>query len=373
MRSLVGALLTLIALSATVGCGKTSESVGRGSSGPGGGSEDAGGGAVRRDGATRPVVHDAAMNDMNDTGAVADDIPAPSCMGLPAHCGASNAESCCRSPVVKGGTFIRHYDGGAFTNSSYTATLNDFRLDRFDVTVGRFRAFVSAYSQDMIAPGTGKNPHNPSDPGWDPTWNAKLPADRMALTAGVTCIFNTWMDTPGIWENHPINCVTWYEAFAFCIWDGGRLPSEAEWNYAAAGGSEQRAYPWSKPPSSTHVDCTYADYMGAKGGTDYCVNPLPGFGDTNDVGSESPKGDGRWGQADLAGNLIQWTLDWYRPSPPPLTCFDCADTTPAAGSRMIRGGSYRNAAATLLSSVTNDSADPTDRMGVLGFRCARSP
>ncbi len=45
-------------------------------------------------------------------------------------------------------------------------------------------------------------------------------------------------------ENQPINCVTWYEAFAFCISDGGYLPTAAEWNYAAAGGSDQRAYPF---------------------------------------------------------------------------------------------------------------------------------
>ena len=62
--------------------------------------------------------------------------------------------------------------------------------------------------------------------------------------------------------NAAINCVNWFEAYAFCIWDGGFLPTEAEWNYAASGGSEQRYYPWSAsfPPGATTIDETYASY-----------------------------------------------------------------------------------------------------------------
>src|SRR5258707_12599798 len=85
---------------------------------------------------------------------------------------------------------------------------------------------------------------------------------------------------------------------------GGRPPTEAEWNYAAAGGSLQRQYSW----GATAPDCTYANFRGAAGGTDYCV--LPGTGSTNNVGSESPKGDGDWGQSDLLGKGCEWDLDW---------------------------------------------------------------
>lgn len=61
-------------------------------------------------------------------------------------------------------------------------------------------------------------------------------------------------------QNYPINCVNWYEAYAFCIWDGGFLPTVAEWNYAAVGGSEYRFFPWSVPPEAIAIDCTYASY-----------------------------------------------------------------------------------------------------------------
>jgi formylglycine-generating enzyme required for sulfatase activity len=87
-----------------------------------------------------------------------------------------------------------------------------------------------------------------------------MKADQATLIAAVKCsaTYQTWTDSAGSNESRPMNCITWYEAFAFCIWDGGRLSTEAEWNYAAAGGSEQRQYPWSVPPGSTTIDCTYA-------------------------------------------------------------------------------------------------------------------
>jgi formylglycine-generating enzyme required for sulfatase activity len=258
---------------------------------------------------------------------------------------------------------------------SYPATLSDFHLDMYEVTVGRFRAFVNAGMGTQANPpasDAGSRLLNGSadQAGWDASWNSSLVADSDALVAALKCdaTYQSWTDTSGANEALPMNCLTWYEAFAFCSWDGGFLPTEAEWNYAASGGSEQRAYPWSNPPSSLTVDCTYANYfIGSPSGM-YCIDGTSGG--LNRVGSESPKGDGRWGHADLAGNVWEFTLDWFA-SPYGTPCDDCADLTPAS-YRVFRGGSFGDPSSVLRAS-NRVIASPTSRGGPDGVRCARAP
>ena len=256
-----------------------------------------------------------------------------------------------------------------YTSKAYPAELSDFRLDTYEITVGRFRKFVAAYSQTMIAAGAGKNPNNPSDPGWVSAWNASLPANVATLTGALKCTatFQTWTDSAGsaAAESLPIDCLGWYEAEAFCIWDGGRLPTEAEWNYAASGGTKQRLYPW----GSAAPDCTYANYYGADAGNDYCV--LPGVGSTSRVGATSPKGDGKFGQADLGGNVWEWVQDLYVSPYSIPTCDNCSDLTSAAIQRVTRGGSFYFVGAYMLSSNRDDSLTPLD-VSNGGARCARS-
>ncbi|WP_438023210.1 formylglycine-generating enzyme family protein [Sorangium sp. So ce233] len=74
-------------------------------------------------------------------------------------------------------------------------------------------------------------------------------------------------------EARPIRCVSWSVAFAFCAWDGGRLPTEAEWNHASAGGSEQREYPWGNAfPNSTYAvyDAAGSAVVGSRLGPGRC-------------------------------------------------------------------------------------------------------
>jgi formylglycine-generating enzyme len=287
---------------------------------------------------------------------------APSCSGLTATCGPLN-ESCCTSLLVPGGTFDRSYDGVApYADTSYPATLADFYLDKYEITVGRFRQFVNAgMGTRANPPASGAGAHlGLTGSGWDSTWNTSLPANTAALEAAIECdlTYQTWTHTAGSNESMPVNCLDWYTAFAFCAWDGGRLATEAEWNYAASGGSDQRYYPWSIPATSTTIDDSHAVYCG-------------GLCSTRSVGSKSPKGDGKWGQSDLAGNVWEWTLDRYE-SPYPMPCDNCADLSTVSG-RVLRGGAFANSASALRSAYRSyDYAPKNTNSSYVGSRCART-
>jgi formylglycine-generating enzyme len=306
--------------------------------------------------------------------------PSASCIGLPATCGPAGNDDCCNSPEVPGGTFYRSYDlaGDADSgNKIFPATVSSFRLDKYEVTVGRFRAFVEAgMGTRATAPasGAGAHAHIPRS-GWDLAWNTGLPATTDVLAVQLNCdpSFQTWTDLPGPNEARPMNCLSWYEAMAFCVWDGGYLPTELEWNYAAAGGDRQRAYPWSSVLAPLFLDSSYASYGDYEGMTIYhCYGDgAPGCDRTDlvEVGTK-PRGDGRWGQSDLAGNVAEWTLDWYATYVNP--CTDCANlTNPGQPSyRVFRGGNYLHPPA-LVRTGTQNFNEPTYSTTINGVRCAR--
>lgn len=140
-------------------------------------------------------------------------------------------------------------------------------------------------------------------------------------------------------SNHPINCVDWTQAKAYCESSGGRLPSSEEWEWAARGREDARTYPWGdEAPTCERV------VMSQDG--DGC-----GEDRTWPVGSK-PKGDSKDGVKDMAGNIWEWT------------------SSQDGEGRVVRGGSWYIDSPDRFRASIRYSSHPTIRNGSVGFRCA---
>jgi sulfatase modifying factor 1 len=347
---------------------------------------------------------DSGSSGMTDSASGADaSLPPPSCAaggaGMTTCPAGTGSESCCTSLEVTGGSYFRTYTSGADggpVGEADPATVSGFRLDKYEVTVGRFRQFVNAVYPNRPDGGggwlptaaSGRHTHlnggqglvnagAPTDAGtvYEIGWMEADDSNIAPTTANLTtsCTPPTWTSTAGTnaTESLPINCVNWWEAYAFCIWDGGFLPSEAEYEYAAAGGSQMLEYPWGSTAPGTAcpgTGCSYAiyncDYPSGSGSCTSVANIAP-------VGS-APMGAGYWGQQDIAGNMGVWVLDWYE-SAYATNCVNCADVhDTAASERVRRGVGFDEPAASLLPPYRNPMA-PTYRGFGHGIRCARTP
>ncbi|MBM3134197.1 MAG: formylglycine-generating enzyme family protein [Chloroflexi bacterium] len=193
-----------------------------------------------------------------------------------------------------------------------------FEIDQFEVTNEQFARFVKETAYKTTAEKTGDSS----------TWSAYAEGK----------------------PNHPVVKVSWNDAVAYCQWLGKRLPTEAEWEKAARG-TDERLYPWGNEWALGKANTKEAGYRGTT-----IVGSLPG-------------GASPYGVMDMAGNVAEWTSDWFQPYPG-YPGGDSAAQFFGQKYRVIRGGGWFSDKE-MVRTTTRSCSSVDLANDDVGFRCAR--
>ena len=253
---------------------------------------------------------------------------------------------------VPAGTFrMGTTSGGEDERPVHEVSVGAFWIDRTEVTNEQFDRFVGATGLQTTAERDGRGNVYMED-----SWEPLAGADRRHPQG------------PGseAEADHPVVLVTWEEAASFCAWAGGRLPTEAEWEFAARG-PESLPFPWGPEReaerfNSCDVNCPYP-------WRDVTVDD--GYRYTAPVGAY-PDGASWVGALDMIGNVWEWTSDWYDEAA--YTDASQTDPTgPASGAlRVIRGAAWVHEPG-IHYAANRGRGFPEAAYNGFGFRCAAAP
>lgn len=266
----------------------------------------------------------------------------------------STGSSCPPAMIrIPGGSFYMGSDDDLpLEKPAHQVVLDPYCIDEFEVTVEAYKACSDG--------GRCKRAGTTNE------WEGIKDGERKAFDP----LCN--VREPGARAKHPINCVDWDMADKFCREQGGRLPTEAEWEFAARG-PDGRKYPWGdEDPGADRLNACGKECVdwGAK-------NAIPekamydaddGFANTAPVGS-FPKGASRYGVQDVVGNVWEWVADFYAPYGKEE---QKSPKGPETGEqRVIRGGGWNGSVASWVRPTFRYRDVPGKRSYGIGFRCAK--
>jgi formylglycine-generating enzyme required for sulfatase activity len=247
-------------------------------------------------------------------------------------------------PIAAGSFPMGSDDGAPDQKPVHTVAVDAFCLDLTEVLVSEYADCVAAKKCKPAAKKVNWPSITPEDETrWSPACNANHP------------------DAP----DHPVNCVSWDDADAYCQWAGKRLPTEAEWEYAARG-TAGRTYPWgNEAPASDRLnacgeECAHGDRFGDP--TSVALYPGRDGWETTAPARSFGRGKTPEGAYDLAGNVREWTSTRY--------C-KYGDEACASKWQVMRGGAWNSDAREGVKAALRDKTTHDVRTPDLGFRCAR--
>ena len=257
--------------------------------------------------------------------------------------------------LIKGGTFEMGTDDGMPSEAPvHEVLVNSFWMDEHEVTVAEFSKFVEATGFKTDAEKFGwSGVFNPKTGEWENTNGAD------------------WRHPDGpqskAQANEPVCQVSWSDAAAYAKWANKRLPTEAEWEYAARGGLTGKRYAWGddlRPDGKPVANWWQGHFPENDTGED-------GFKGRAPVESFAPNG---YGLYDVAGNVWEWCADWYAEDYYEHAAHDNPTGAASGKERAIRGGSWlcaENFCANYRVAARSH-ATPDSGLNNLGFRCARN-